>query len=498
MHLSRKGRFLFLPTVLAVLLWSGGALLAEGARPRGSQSYTQNARLPQSLNSAWQQLVKDEWRNKISVSVGDPATGRIVWSKSGDVVRTPASVLKLFTSLAAFRYLGHDYRYSTRVYGDRQPDARGAVGNLYFRGVGDPSLVTEKLSQLIADLRNKGVRSVNDVHVDDSAFIDPPMATGLDPYKAGLSAAAFNHNALEVLVGVRSGKPVVKLGVEGSFDVENRVSIGRVSAIQIEILSARDRAGRASAGSRLERYTTPGKVIVSGTVRKNVSDKNPLSLYQALDDVDLYLGFALRAMLREQGIAVAGGVVSGAIPKKAELLHVFYSKPLSEIVGDMNRVSSNFIAGQLVFALGKDGDRYRFEDGLMALKNTASDAGIATAPLEFVDGSGLERGNKLTTNALAELLIWGYGDSELSPTFVRSLSRFGMSGTLKGRHLKGDGAGDVWAKTGSLDGVSSLAGYAPVKGGRTVAFSIISSGLSKGEAVRIENGIVNTLLDSQL
>ena len=128
------------------------------------------------------------------------------------------------------------------------------------------------------------------------------------------------------------------------------------------------------------------------------------------------------------------------------------------------------------------------------------------------DASGLDRGNRLTVQELIKLLSAAKKDAAVGPDFIASLGRFGQSGTLKKRTLvnlaalgaKGfrgeelrrikERAASVWAKTGTLDGVSALAGYLMTKGDEQVAFAVIANGdRPKEELVTIEDRFVKIL-----
>ena len=170
------------------------------------------------------------------------------------------------------------------------------------------------------------------------------------------------------------------------------------------------------------------------------------------------------------------------------------------------------MAGQLAYALGQDpGGYFRYDRGLDRLRSTLESFGEAPDSFSIVDASGLDRENRIKVSQLIKILVTAYQDFSLGPDFVASLSRFGQIGTLKDRELlepqylgtlRGEDleeakhrASTVRAKTGTLDGVSSLAGYAQLKTGERVAFAIISNGIAdKNEAVAIENAIVRILL----
>ncbi|MEI7590784.1 MAG: D-alanyl-D-alanine carboxypeptidase, partial [Deltaproteobacteria bacterium] len=92
---------------------------------------------------------------------------------------------------------------------------------------------------------------------------------------------------------------------------------------------------------------------------------------------------------------------------------------------------------------------------------------------KVVNGSGLSRGNKLTAHLIVQLLCYVYSQPEYSKAFIASLPIMGVDGTLGKRHKNDEITERIRAKTGSLDDVSAISGYATTKEGRTLAFSLL-------------------------
>jgi D-alanyl-D-alanine carboxypeptidase/D-alanyl-D-alanine-endopeptidase (penicillin-binding protein 4) len=217
--------------------------------------------------------------------------------------------------------------------------------------------------------------------------------------------------------------------------------------------------------------------------------------------------------LQQSGIKVTGGLRQGETPAGAKVLLLHESKPLSDILRDLNHFSSNFLAGQILYALGQDSVGYFRQDiGVKRLSRVLEDLGFAPEQFNIVDASGLDRGNQLTTDQLVRVLQRGAKDFRIAPNLIASLSRFGRSGTLKSRKLleplpapassgqlyqeRFQRADGVWGKTGTLDGVSSLAGYLETRLGERLAFAVITNGgLSKDRSIEIEDGLVQTLIE---
>ena len=108
-----------------------------------------------------------------SILVVDPQ-GSIIIAKNDNKKLIPASILKIFTSLVAFHYLGPDYRFQTEFFIDNN-------SNLKIKGYGDPRLISEivrEISRLLAALIGKAT-IINDLVVDDSYFSQPLTIPGI-------------------------------------------------------------------------------------------------------------------------------------------------------------------------------------------------------------------------------------------------------------------------------------------------------------------------------
>ena len=134
--------------------------------------------------------------------------------------------------------------------------------------------------------------------------------------------------------------------------------------------------------------------------------------------------------------------------------------------------------------------------------------GIDAKSFALRDGSGLDRKTQLSTGQLTKVLAASYRDFSIAPDLISSFSRFGKSGTLQKRSIgpkrarenplllgEGNRHQGVWAKTGTLAGVSTLAGFAKSYDNRIVAFAIFANGgVPKGSATRLEDAIVDAIV----
>ena len=186
--------------------------------------------------------------------------------------------------------------------------------------------------------------------------------------------------------------------------------------------------------------------------------------------------------LEAQGVQV-GSVSKGITPSTATELARHESLHLTALVGDLLADSDNDLAESLAHLVGGKvvGDA-SFEGGAQATTSILKSAGISTAGMKLADGSGLSRSNAISADTLADLLsVVALGKESSWWPISAGLAIAGSTGTLADRFTTKStkaGAGVVRAKTGSLTGVSSLAGLVRDDDGRLLVFALISNKVS--------------------
>jgi serine-type D-Ala-D-Ala carboxypeptidase/endopeptidase (penicillin-binding protein 4) len=180
-----------------------------------------------------------------------------------------------------------------------------------------------------------------------------------------------------------------------------------------------------------------------------------------------------RDALGAAGVSVDGGAAVGKSPADALLVARTLSAPLTSIVSFMDLHSDNFTAEQLLKLLAlTSGDRGTTAAGARVVLHSLKTAGIPTAGLRIVDGSGLSQDDRLTVAALAGILEAFSADPGLKAELLRALPVAGVSGTLRNRMSAPPLLGHVVAKTGTTDIASSLSGYV----NSHLAFAVIQNG----------------------
>ncbi|HEY9765742.1 MAG TPA: D-alanyl-D-alanine carboxypeptidase/D-alanyl-D-alanine-endopeptidase [Chroococcales cyanobacterium] len=183
----------------------------------------------------------------------------------------------------------------------------------------------------------------------------------------------------------------------------------------------------------------------------------------------LRAGKIFAARLEAAGIHLAGTVRVGKTPPGTTSLFIHRSPSLAELIKEMNKHSNNFYAETLLEQLGA-GEKGNREKGIIKVSSMLAQIGWAKDGYRIADGSGLSRYNALTPSQLASLLVYANSDP-----FQNSLPVAGVDGTLAHRLIGSPAAGRLFAKTGTMAGVSCLAGYLDT-GKERLAIAIMVNG----------------------
>jgi D-alanyl-D-alanine carboxypeptidase/D-alanyl-D-alanine-endopeptidase (penicillin-binding protein 4) len=184
--------------------------------------------------------------------------------------------------------------------------------------------------------------------------------------------------------------------------------------------------------------------------------------------------------LEKCSIIVNAPISAGRLPKDA-LLVCSRSHPLSEVLVPMMKESDNLYAESMFFQIAAaTGQRpAKAVHARQAVKSLLSKAGVRGIPYRIADGSGLSLYNYVTPELMVRLLRYAYLKRDVMAALYPALPVAGVDGTLKKR-MKGSAAeGNVHAKTGTLSGISSLAGYCRAANQHLLAFCIINQGIMK-------------------
>ncbi|HVP68729.1 MAG TPA: D-alanyl-D-alanine carboxypeptidase/D-alanyl-D-alanine-endopeptidase [Anaeromyxobacteraceae bacterium] len=476
---ARRGFLvLFVLSVAALCLTAPAAAEAPPAAAAASARAEARRKLQEELGAITSRGALAGARAGILVESLD--SGEVVFARSPDELFNPASNVKLFTSAAALAGLGPEYRFETEFL---LAPGSGSAKNLYVRGKGDPTLVTERLWAIAGELAHIGVERVGDLVLDDSWFDEERFGPGYDQergdraYLAPAGAISLNFNA--VAVSVAPGNAVGAPGrvyLEPASDflsLENRTVTARTRSLRRVVLSSQP------AGAR-QRVTVEGKLPLGG--RRQV-------FYRRVDDPALYFGHTLRRLLELRGVKVQGRVRRGYVPQGATLAYVSESDALAAVVRQLDKQSNNFMAEQILKALGAElrGPPGTWPKGVAAVEDFLATAGVPRGSYLMRNGSGLNDANRFSARQTVALLKEMWHRFPLMVEFVGALPVAGRDGTIRWRMEGTAAAGHLRAKTGTLEGVTSLSGYVETRDGEHLAFAVLVNDAGRGTARAVDD-----------
>ena len=431
----------------------------------------------------------------MGVHIVDLASGETVYAYNPDEPRVIASNSKLFTTAAALDTLGAGYLFETRFV--MRGDVRDGVleGDLGVVGGGDPHISGRDFDgdsygafrPWAAALRERGVRRVQgDLWLADGLFeslrIHPdwPHDQLTRWYEAPVGALSFNDDCILVRVspGPKGGPAQVEL-------------VPDLPVLRI------DNTARTTSSRRAQRLLvarSEDAVVVRGAVWQG---SGPSDTWVTIPDPVSYFGQAVKAALAEEGIEIAGRLrpvpqLPGAVWERVAV----HRSDIVSVIDVTNKRSQNFYAETLAKEIGAARCREgSWREGVRAIREFVVNLGVPASTFSMSDGSGMSRDNRFPPRALTTLLRHMYYHPA-GREFAQSLPYGGEdNGGWKHRFALPPYRGNVLAKTGTLENVSALSGYAKAVSGKTYAFSLLFNRVG-GDAHSAQDRIVMALVDN--
>jgi len=217
-------------------------------------------------------------------------------------------------------------------------------------------------------------------------------------------------------------------------------------------------------------------VVVKGSLPAKSA---PRKLVLAIEEPAQHAAATLKRLLEERGIKVDGVAKTrhaqeGTAGDPAVLAeHV--SVPLGDAVKLINKISQNLHTEMLLRTVARQSGVWAMPDELMKVPvDFYAAAGVAPGDVIQADASGLSRHDLVTPRAIATLLSFAQKQSWFS-FYYASLPVAGVDGTLEDRMKNSTATGRIHAKTGSVEHVRTLSGFAETLGGRRLIFSFLSN-----------------------
>ncbi len=414
----------------------------------------------------------------VSIKVIDLESGKTVYQKNPKKLLLPASNGKIFTAATALYFLGPWFRTHTDFFTDHS-------GNIFIKGYGDMGFTYRDMLFVSELLRQKLHDTPRCIYVDGSYFDSLKIGQGWmwDDlpyyYSSRISALGVDENVVTIYISPAESygfRPSVRTFPSSKFFtiVNNALTVSDTDSLKI-------RVGIKGKDNRVV-------ITVSGQIPIN---SPTLRYVRSYDFPERFFGFHLGELLSDS----FGGCVRETVfvpDSTLDTLLVFYSRPLSELVREMMKWSSNFKAECILKltaaeVLGPPGSARK---GISLVKQLLDQAGVDTTKFRLVDGSGLSRYDLVSSDIITKLLYLAYQKFSFAPEFLTSMPIGGRDGTLRKR-FKGENV-FVRAKTGTMTSVSSLSGYLETESGRKLAFSIIINNFIG--SVRLAKGIEDKIV----
>ena len=400
----------------------------------------------------------------VTFAVADARTGLILETRGADRAMPPASTAKAVTALYALEHLGPTFRFVTRLIATG-PVAGGIVqGDLVLAGGGDPTLSTDDLAQMAAALAARGVRGVTGRFLVWAGALPfqrdiaegQPVHVGYNPAVSGL-----NLNFNRVHFEWRRGQG----GYALSMDARSERVVPKVYSARVALA---DRSvplfTYAESGGR-EEWTVARTALGKGGSR-----------WLPVRRPDLYAGDVFQTLARAQGVPLPNPTPVDRLPGGTAVVS-HDSADLREVLRDMLRYSTNVTAE----AVGMATTQARGGGGGIAASGRAMTewlrvrAGAGGA--RFVDHSGLGVETRISAAEMVAAFV------RLGPALnLRPILRDIPLRDTKGREIKGHPI-RLEAKTGTLNFVSTLAGYMTTPDGTDLVFTIFTGDVARRAAV---------------
>ncbi len=424
-------------------------------------------------------------RSLTAVVVYDLTAGKEVYSRNADKILRPASILKIITAVTAADAIGiasNCFRTSLYV---PPCSADGVVsGNIYVKGGFDPEFNDDDMGKLVYYIASLGIKRVEGMAIGDVSMTDSlywgegwcwdDAPSSFQPY---MSPLMYEKGRVKVTVSPLSAGGKIKVFPESSF--YTLVDLRRTPPYNKQSPAVnRDWIGGSN------------ELLVVGNAA--ITYTRELSMYRSQD----FFMQTFVDRLRQAGIEIDGysfGTVPDGMSESFAVTH-----KLDDALREMLKESDNLSADATLFQLGKAAGfkGMNRKDCMKTVNRMIDRLGMESSRYKIVDGNGISLYNYVSAELIMSFLRHAYDNKSIWDGIYGNLPVSGRDGTLKRRMANLPLLGKVRAKTGTVSGVSSLAGYVTASSGHLYAFVIISNGIlpvSKG--AEFQNEVCRLIYD---
>ncbi len=402
-------------------------------------------------------------RSRWGILIQDLDSGCTLYSLDAEKYFIPASNAKLLTTAAALLELGEDFRITTPIYTVGKPPF---VDSLIIKDQGDPSISTESLNDIVKQLRLLGIKRIEKLIIDDSYFdnfLINPTWEWLDIYSyygTAVNSLILNENTVTLTVLPQ------KIGQKVSLNWSDEI------AVQQWQVSNEATTTTADQTYNIEIDGVLGKPVLKILGEIPVDHGADVWDLAIIDPANYFLE-TFRNLLLQVGITVNQAEVINQKNNntEAKIITKIVSPPLPILLAEINQNSNNLYAEAILKILGK---KLNTDNDTEAIKLSLAKLKIDPESYVLEDGSGLSRHNLITPKLLVDLLS-AIAKTPQGHIYRETLAIGQTNGTLKHRFRRSPSPVNLWGKTGTLSGVTTLSGYLETKTGETIVFSILKN-----------------------
>ncbi|TFJ94442.1 D-alanyl-D-alanine carboxypeptidase/D-alanyl-D-alanine-endopeptidase [Lentibacillus salicampi] len=410
------------------------------------------------------------------VSIRDATTGEKVYGHMGDIRLRPASNMKLLTAAAALAVLGEDYTFTTDVLTESSIINNQLNGDLFLKGKGDPTLLPEDFDRFAKKVKANGIDVIDgDIVADDTWYDDvrlsPDLVWSDEHWYYGAQISALTASPDE---DFDAGTVIVEVAPGDAGDLPAVAVTPDTTYVQVEN-NAKTVASSGDEDLTLNRVHGKNTITINGTIPAgSASVKEWMAVWEPT-------GYALdlfRKALERQGVLWTGELKTGQAPEKADGIYTNESITLSELLVPFMKLSNNTHVEILVKEMGKVvHNEGSWEKGLEVVETEMEKLGLNMDTSVIRDGSGISHMNLLAPDEIS-ILLHNVQGVEWFQAYLNALPAAGKPDRMEGGTLRGRmNDRDVQAKTGTIEGVSTLSGYLKTEGGGEFIFSIMLNNL---------------------
>ena len=432
----------------------------------------------------------------VALSVRRVNDGTVIFGQNENISLSTASTLKLVSTATALATLGSTFSYTTTLEYDGMIKDSTLTGNLYLRGTGDPSLGSGRfagypawaalLKDISFQVRRAGIRRIDGAVIGDGSYYDCqpipdswPFSDLGNYYGAGLFGLNINENLYRIYLKPGSSLNAPATILRTDPVLPNLSFINRVTT------------GPATSGDNVNIYCAPFQktATLEGTMpAADLKSSTDFFVEGAMPDPAFFTANAIAGQLRRDSIRVTGlpgthrpeTLISKPLVRREVARYV--SPPLSDLARETNFESLNLYAEALMRSAARKLKQAPTDwpESISAVTGFWQNKGLNISGFRPRDGSGLSTTGAMTTNNLTTILAAMTREATY-PVFYASIPVVGQTGTVK-RLAKGTkAAGNVRAKSGTIEGVRAYAGYFTAADGTLMCFSFKINKYAEGK-----------------